>query len=94
MAKKVSRFQSFARTRRRCWTSGRWGRWPSFPNWHKFAHFWVLVWKSFTRNRCPVRASALAYVTVLALIPMLAVVVSITSASSRSKAKTRSTSSS
>jgi membrane protein len=39
-----------------------------------------MVWKSFTRNRCPVRASALAYVTGLALIPMLAVVVSISSA--------------
>ena len=39
----------------------------------------MLVWKSFARNRCPVRASALAYVTVLAIIPMLAVAVSITS---------------
>ena len=38
-----------------------------------------MVWRSFTRNRCPVRASALAYATLLALIPMLAVVVSITS---------------
>jgi len=50
-----------------------------FSNWQKFAHFWLLVWKSFTRNRCPVRASALAYATVLAIIPMLAVVMSITS---------------
>ena len=69
MAKKVSRFQRFARTRWRCWTSGRLRSLAEFSNWQKFAHFWVLVWKSFTRNRCPVRASALAYVTVLALIP-------------------------
>ncbi|HWV98257.1 MAG TPA: YhjD/YihY/BrkB family envelope integrity protein [Candidatus Acidoferrum sp.] len=47
--------------------------------WHRFIHFWLLVWRSFVRNRCPVRASALAYATLLALIPMLAVVMSITS---------------
>src|SRR5690242_8776565 len=46
---------------------------------HKFAHFCLMVWRSFTRNRCPVRASALAYASLLALIPMLAVVMSITS---------------
>src|SRR5437868_9553143 len=46
---------------------------------YKFAHFCVMVWRSFTRNRCPVRASALAYGSLLALIPMLAVVMSITS---------------
>jgi membrane protein len=45
---------------------------------HRFAHFCLLVGKSFIRNRCPVRASALAYTTLLALIPMLAVCVSIT----------------
>ena len=45
----------------------------------KFAHFWVLVWRSFVRNRCPVRAAALSYTTLLALIPMLAVVMSVTS---------------
>lgn len=39
----------------------------------KFVHFWVLVGKNFVRNRCPVRASALAYTTLLALIPLLAV---------------------
>lgn len=47
--------------------------------WRRFVHFWVLVWASFNRNRCPVRASALAYASLLALIPMLAVVMSITS---------------
>lgn len=47
--------------------------------WYRFVHFWILVGRSFARNRCPVRASALAYTTVLALIPMLAVAVSITS---------------
>ncbi|HYT59991.1 MAG TPA: YhjD/YihY/BrkB family envelope integrity protein [Haliangiales bacterium] len=39
----------------------------------KFVHFWVLVGKTFVRNRCLVRASALAYTTLLALIPLLAV---------------------
>jgi membrane protein len=43
----------------------------------KFAHFWVMVGKSFWRNRCPVRASALAYTTLLALVPLLAVAISI-----------------
>ena len=46
---------------------------------HRFAHFWLMVWKSFTRNRCPVHASALAYTTLLALIPMLFVVISVSS---------------
>ncbi|MCX6893987.1 MAG: YihY family inner membrane protein [Verrucomicrobia bacterium] len=45
----------------------------------KFVHFWVLVGKSFVRNRCPVRASALSYSTLLALIPMLAVAMGVTS---------------
>ncbi len=42
------------------------------------AHFWLLVIKSFIRNRCPARASALAYTTLLALVPLLAVGLSIT----------------
>jgi len=44
----------------------------------QFAHFWVLVVRSFIRNRCPVRASALAYSSLLAMIPMLALVLSVT----------------
>ncbi len=47
--------------------------------WHHFVHFWLLVWRSFVRNRCPIRASALAYASLLALIPMLAVVMSVSS---------------
>lgn len=46
---------------------------------HRFLHFWLMVGRSFVRNRLPVRASALAYATLFALIPMLAVVMSITS---------------
>src|ERR1051326_1166428 len=40
---------------------------------HRFAHYWLLVFKTFSRNRCPLRATALAYTTLLALIPLLAV---------------------
>ena len=47
------------------------------PRLFRFAHFWLFVGKSFVRNRCPVRAAALAYTTLLALIPMLAVVFSV-----------------
>jgi len=46
---------------------------------HRFALFCLLVAKSFSRNRCPVRASALAYTSLLALIPMLAVAVNVSS---------------
>ena len=51
----------------------------SLTKFEKFVHFWVLVWQSFVRNRCPVRASALSYTTMLALIPMLAVAMSVSS---------------
>ena len=79
MAKKVSKFQQM-REGVQALLDGRAPRaHGDLPHWHKFAHFWVLVGKSFSRNRCPVRAAALAYATVLALIPMLAVAVSITS---------------
>ena len=46
---------------------------------NKFIHFWMLLGKSFVRNRCPIRASALSYTTLLAMIPMLAVAISVTS---------------
>ncbi len=55
----------------------------------KFAHFCVLVWRSFVRNRCPVRAAALSYTTLLALIPMLAVAVSVTSSLLKSEGEQR-----
>jgi membrane protein len=50
-----------------------------FNRLERFAHFCVLVGKSFVRNRCPVRAAALSFATLLALIPMLAVAISVTS---------------
>jgi membrane protein len=50
-----------------------------FNRLERFAHFCVLAGKSFARNRCPVRAAALSYATLLALIPMLAVAISVTS---------------
>ena len=45
----------------------------------QFFHFWWLAGQSFVKNRLPVRAASLAYTTLLALVPMLAVVVGITS---------------
>jgi membrane protein len=45
----------------------------------RLAHFWALVIRSFVRNRCLVHASALSYTTLLALIPLLAVAISVTS---------------
>lgn len=44
---------------------------------YAFLQFWELVVTGFLNNRCPVRATALAYTTLLALIPMLAVAASI-----------------
>lgn len=45
--------------------------------WRRTAHFWILVFRSFQKNRGPVRAGALAYTSLLALVPILAVVVSV-----------------
>jgi len=50
-----------------------------FNRLERFAHFWVLVGRSFVRNRCPARAAALSYTSLLALIPLLAVAISVTS---------------
>ncbi|MCX8107625.1 MAG: YihY family inner membrane protein [Verrucomicrobiae bacterium] len=43
----------------------------------RFLHFWALVCRSFVRNRCPMRASSLAYASLLAMVPMFAVVISV-----------------
>lgn len=49
-------------------------------NWaQRFVHFWILVGRNFLRNRCLVRASALAYTTLLALVPLIAVSISVAS---------------
>ncbi len=45
----------------------------------RFLHFWALVARSFVRNRCPIRASSLAYASLLAMVPMLAVVIGVSS---------------
>src|SRR5438034_1144480 len=62
---------------------------PGGTKLEKFAHFWVVVWPSFVRNRCPVRAAALSYTTLLALIPMLAVAMSVTSSLLKSEGEQR-----
>jgi membrane protein len=45
----------------------------------RFVHFWALVVRQFIRHRCFVRASALSYSTLLALIPLLAVTLNVSS---------------
>ena len=45
----------------------------------RFLRFWALVAKGFWNNRCHVRAAALAYTTLLALVPLLAVSLSVAS---------------
>jgi len=61
--------------------SGKGPRWGDeqrkMPTFHRFVHFCVLLTRTFLRNRCPVRASALAYTTLLALVPLLAVGISV-----------------
>jgi membrane protein len=74
-----SRFERLRATLRDLLEESLFLRGVKASRWHGFVHFWILVWRSFVRNRCPIRASALAYATLLALIPMLAVVVSISS---------------
>jgi membrane protein len=63
--------------------SGQTPRWAGdsqrMPRLHRFLHFWVLLVRSFIQNRCLVRASALAYTTLLALVPLLAVAISVSS---------------
>lgn len=61
----------------------------SLNHFERFVHFWVLVCRSFVRNRCPVRASSLSYTTILAFIPILAVVLSITNAILQSEGEAR-----
>lgn len=42
-----------------------------------FVRFWGMTVRSFARNRVPVRAAALAYSSLLAMVPMLALVLTI-----------------
>jgi hypothetical protein len=78
MSKTLSKFQKMRADAHALWDESifRSEREPS--RLYKFLHFWVLVWRSFVRNRCPIRAAALSYATLLALIPMLALAMSVT----------------
>ena len=84
MAKNKSRFHKVKQEALALWDE-RFRADEELTRLHRFLHFWVLVVKSFNRNRCPIRASALSFTTLLALIPMLAVAISITSALLKTK---------
>jgi membrane protein len=79
MEKKVSKLRKRFAEARAVWDESALRSHAELSKLSKFAHFCLMVCRSFTRNRCPVRASALAYGNLLALIPMLAVVMSVTS---------------
>jgi membrane protein len=79
MAKRLSRIQQLRANAQALLDERSLRTLDRIPRWHRCLHFWLMVWRSFVKNRCPVRASAMAYGTLLALIPMLAVVMSITS---------------
>src|SRR5258705_10831302 len=79
MAQRFSKFRKAWASTRGLWDESALRSQAELSKLQKFAHFWLLGWRSFTRNRCPVRASALAYASLLSLIPMLAVGVSVTS---------------
>jgi membrane protein len=79
MAKQPSRFQRVIEALQGLWDESLFKSQTRLSRAHRLVHFWMMVWKSFTRNRCPAHASALAYGTLLALIPTLAVAMSITS---------------
>src|SRR5213075_1242416 len=89
MANQVSKWRKLRDEALALWNETNIGSQASLSKMHQFAHFWVLVWQSFTRNRCPARASALAYANLLALIPMLAVVLGITSSFLKSEGEQR-----
>jgi membrane protein len=78
MAKKISRFQRVRQEAVALWDESFHPD-EELTRLRRFLHFWVLVLKSFNRNRCPIRASALSFLTVLGLIPVLAVSISIAS---------------
>lgn len=77
--KKFARIRKIRDDAQALWDESALGHLEGLSRFQRFLHFWVMVWQSFTRNRCPVRASALAYGSLLALIPTLAVAVSVTS---------------
>jgi membrane protein len=78
MAKKISRFDRLKQEALALWDE-RFRPDEELTRLRRFLHFWVLVLKSFNRNRCPVRASALSFLTLLALVPVLAVSIGIAS---------------
>jgi membrane protein len=79
MANRFSKLKKLRQEAQALWDESALRSHTELSKMQKFAHFCVMVCRSFSRNRCPVRAAALAYVSLLALIPMLAVIVGVTS---------------
>src|SRR4051794_40695985 len=79
MAKKLSTIQKLWTDAKALWDESIFRSAGEPTKFYRFVHFWMLVARSFVQNRCLIRAAALSFATLLALIPLLAVAISVTS---------------
>ena len=78
MANKFSKWKKLREEAEGLWTERALGSQTPLSKLHKFAHFWIMVCRSFAESVSSAGFGT-GVATLLALIPVLAVVVSVTS---------------